>query len=304
MAREVFVAGVGDAQVRPLSRQGRPRAGRRCGAGSRSTTPGSASATSSSWPPGCLFQANAHGRPAHPPGDRTDRHPGDERRQRLRHRVVGVPRGLACTWRRASATSRSRSASSRWARWDCSAVAAARASAPKASSAAASCPPSSARPAWSTCGSTARRRRSSPRSRSRTTSTRRRTRSRSTRSRRRSSRSRRARRRLPEHALHVLSDRRRCRRGGRGVGREGAASSAPTVKVLASVLTSDPWGERDLTLPDVSTLTRNAAQGGLREGRRRSRRPSTSSSCTTASRPPSCCTTRTSACARTARPAA
>jgi acetyl-CoA acyltransferase len=32
------------------------------------------------------------------------------------------------------------------------------------------------------------------------------------------------------------------------------------VKVLASVLTSDPWGERDLTLPDVSTLTRNAAQ--------------------------------------------
>jgi acetyl-CoA acyltransferase len=32
-----------------------------------------------------------------------------------------------------------------------------------------------------------------------------------------------------------------------------------TVKVLASVLTSDPWTERDLTLPDVNTLTRNAA---------------------------------------------
>ena len=32
------------------------------------------------------------------------------------------------------------------------------------------------------------------------------------------------------------------------------------VKVLASVLTSDPWTERDLTLPDVSTLTRNAAR--------------------------------------------
>jgi acetyl-CoA acetyltransferase len=32
------------------------------------------------------------------------------------------------------------------------------------------------------------------------------------------------------------------------------------VKVLASVLTSDPWGERDLTFPDVSTLTRNAAK--------------------------------------------
>jgi acetyl-CoA acyltransferase len=32
------------------------------------------------------------------------------------------------------------------------------------------------------------------------------------------------------------------------------------VKVLASVLTSDPWGERDLTFPDVSTLTRRAAK--------------------------------------------
>jgi acetyl-CoA acetyltransferase len=31
------------------------------------------------------------------------------------------------------------------------------------------------------------------------------------------------------------------------------------VKVLASVLTSDPWSERDLTLPDVNTLTRQAA---------------------------------------------
>lgn len=32
------------------------------------------------------------------------------------------------------------------------------------------------------------------------------------------------------------------------------------VKVLASVLTSDPWSERDLALPDVNTLTRNAAR--------------------------------------------
>jgi acetyl-CoA acyltransferase len=32
------------------------------------------------------------------------------------------------------------------------------------------------------------------------------------------------------------------------------------VKVLASVLTSDPWGERDLTFPDVSALTRRAAK--------------------------------------------
>ena len=33
-----------------------------------------------------------------------------------------------------------------------------------------------------------------------------------------------------------------------------------TVRVLASVLTSDPWSERDLTQPDVNTLTRNAAK--------------------------------------------
>jgi acetyl-CoA acetyltransferase len=33
-----------------------------------------------------------------------------------------------------------------------------------------------------------------------------------------------------------------------------------TVQVKASVLTSDPWSERDLTQPDVNTLTRNAAK--------------------------------------------
>ena len=32
------------------------------------------------------------------------------------------------------------------------------------------------------------------------------------------------------------------------------------VKVACSVLTSDPWTERDLTLPDVNTLTRSAAK--------------------------------------------
>jgi acetyl-CoA acetyltransferase len=41
---------------------------------------------------------------------------------------------------------------------------------------------------------------------------------------------------------------------------EKARQLGARVKVLASVLTSDPWGERDLTLPDVSTLTRNAAK--------------------------------------------
>ncbi len=35
-----------------------------------------------------------------------------------------------------------------------------------------------------------------------------------------------------------------------------------TVKVKASVLTSDPWSDRDLTQPDVNTLTRNAAKKG------------------------------------------
>ena len=41
---------------------------------------------------------------------------------------------------------------------------------------------------------------------------------------------------------------------------EKARQLGAKVKVLASVLTSDPWTERDLTLPDVSTLTRNAAK--------------------------------------------
>src|SRR5947207_8722867 len=41
---------------------------------------------------------------------------------------------------------------------------------------------------------------------------------------------------------------------------EKARQLGAKVKVLASILTSDPWTERDLTLPDVSTLTRNAAK--------------------------------------------
>ena len=32
------------------------------------------------------------------------------------------------------------------------------------------------------------------------------------------------------------------------------------IKVAASILTSDPWSERDLTLPDINTLTRNASK--------------------------------------------
>lgn len=34
----------------------------------------------------------------------------------------------------------------------------------------------------------------------------------------------------------------------------------PPVKIACSVLTSDPWTPRDLTMPDVNTLTRNAAK--------------------------------------------
>ena len=45
------------------------------------------------------------------------------------------------------------------------------------------------------------------------------------------------------------------------------------VKISASVLTSDPWTEGAQVQPDVNTLTRNAADAGLRAGRRRPVRP-------------------------------
>ena len=69
------------------------------------------------------------------------------------------------------------------------------------------------------------------------------------------------------------------------------------VKVAASVLTTDPWQEACQVLPDINTLTRNAAaqayeQAGV------SPRTSTSSNCTTASQPPSSSTTTTSCSAR------
>jgi acetyl-CoA acyltransferase len=41
---------------------------------------------------------------------------------------------------------------------------------------------------------------------------------------------------------------------------KAAKYTTKPIKVAASVLTSDPWSERDLTLPDVNTLTRNAAK--------------------------------------------
>ena len=65
------------------------------------------------------------------------------------------------------------------------------------------------------------------------------------------------------------------------------------VKVSASILTSDPYQEACQVLPDVNTLTRNAATAGLRAGRHRRRPISTWSSCTTASPPPNSCTTTT-----------
>ena len=65
------------------------------------------------------------------------------------------------------------------------------------------------------------------------------------------------------------------------------------VKISASILTTDPWEESCQILPDVNTLTRNAAtqayeQAGVGP------RTSTWSNCTTASPPPSWCTTTTS----------
>ena len=66
------------------------------------------------------------------------------------------------------------------------------------------------------------------------------------------------------------------------------------VKVSASVLTSDPWQEACQVLPDVNTLTRNAAEDRPTSRPGSAPRTSTSSSCTTASPPPSSCTTTTS----------
>ena len=71
--------------------------------------------------------------------------------------------------------------------------------------------------------------------------------------------------RLPEHPADVLGQLRRRGRGGGGVGRASSRRSQPeqqrrAVKVSASVLTTDPWEEACQVLPDVNTLTRNAAQ--------------------------------------------
>ena len=69
--------------------------------------------------------------------------------------------------------------------------------------------------------------------------------------------------RLPQHPADVLGQ---LRRGGRGRGRERrqAQDARPeqqrrAVKVSASVLTTDPWEEACQVLPNVNTLTRNAA---------------------------------------------
>ena len=45
------------------------------------------------------------------------------------------------------------------------------------------------------------------------------------------------------------------------------------VKVSASILTTDPWEEACQVLPNVNTLTRNAATAGVRAGRHLPRRP-------------------------------
>ena len=65
------------------------------------------------------------------------------------------------------------------------------------------------------------------------------------------------------------------------------------VKVSASVLTTDPWEQACQVLPNVNTLTRNAAHQAYEACRSRPRATSTSSSFTTASPPPSSSTTTT-----------
>ena len=71
--------------------------------------------------------------------------------------------------------------------------------------------------------------------------------------------------RLPQHPAHVLGQlRRRGRRGG-GVAAPSSRRSLPeqqrrAVKVSASILTTDPWEEACQVLPNVNTLTRNAAE--------------------------------------------
>ena len=71
--------------------------------------------------------------------------------------------------------------------------------------------------------------------------------------------------RLPEHPADVLGQlRRRRRRGGRSAARSSrrcrSSSSAGRSRSSASVLTTDPWQEACQVLPDVNTLTRNAAK--------------------------------------------
>ena len=69
--------------------------------------------------------------------------------------------------------------------------------------------------------------------------------------------------RLPEHAVDVLGELRR--RGRGGVVSESKLRTLSleqqrrAVKISASVLTSDPWQEACQVLPDINTLTRQAA---------------------------------------------
>ena len=105
--------------------------------------------------------------------------------------------------------------------------------------------------------------------------------------------------RLPQHPTHVLGQLRRGggRRGGQRVQKLKTLSleqQKRAVKISASILTTDPWEEACQILPDVNTLTRNAATPGLRASRDGTRPTSIWSSSTTASPPPSWCTTTTS----------
>ena len=78
--------------------------------------------------------------------------------------------------------------------------------------------------------------------------------------------------RLPEHALMCCPTATAPRRRS-SVGGEGQGARQKRVRVSASVLTSDPWTERDLMMPDVNTSrgTRRSRPTRRRASARRTR---------------------------------
>ena len=76
----------------------------------------------------------------------------------------------------------------------------------------------------------------------------------------------------PEHQADVLGERRRRRPLRCSCSEKQGQRARPDEARGAgrgSVLTVDPWHERDLVMPDVNTLHAHRGEAGLREGRRR-----------------------------------